>query len=69
MFPNTPQDVDQVGVHVNNVETTSHDKALHDAYMSGAELSPTKIPIFAAHRDRAQRALRMVRIHLHVRIG
>ena len=42
MFCNTLQDVDQVGVDVNTVQTADHGKALHDAYTFGAELSPTK---------------------------
>ena len=41
------EDVDQVGVDVNAVEPTCHDEARHDTNVFSAELSPTKIPIFA----------------------
>ena len=38
---------DQVGVDVNAVEPASHDEALHDTYLFGAQFGPTKIPIFS----------------------
>jgi hypothetical protein len=41
------QDIDQVGVDVDAVEPTSHDEALHDTDVFGAQLGPTEIPIFA----------------------
>lgn len=47
MLADALQDVDQVGVDVNAVEPTSHDEALHDTNMFGAQLGPTKIPIFS----------------------
>ena len=56
-------------VDVNAVEPTSHDEALHDAHMFGAQLGPAKVPVFATHRNGPQRALEMVGIHRYVRIG
>jgi hypothetical protein len=47
MLANALENVDQVGVDVNAVESTRHDEALHDTDVFGAELSPTEIPIFA----------------------
>jgi len=46
MLADALENVDQVGVDVNTVEPTCHDEALHDADVFGAELGPTKIPIF-----------------------
>src|SRR5438105_317366 len=63
------QDVDQVSVDVNTVEPASHDEALHDTHMFGAQFGPTKIPIFSTHRDRTQRALQMVGVHRYVWVG
>src|ERR1700726_5167104 len=63
------QDVDQVGVDVDAVKTTSHDEALHDTNVFGAQFGPAEIPVFPAHRNRAQVAFQMVGVHRYVWVG
>jgi len=40
------QHVDEVGVHVDLVQPTGGDQALHDADLLGAELAPAEVPVF-----------------------
>jgi len=46
MLTDTLQDVDEIVVRIDLVQATSHNEALHDADMFGAQLGPTEIPIF-----------------------
>jgi hypothetical protein len=69
MLADALEDVDQVRVDVNAVEPTSHNQALHDADLFGAQLGPTKIPILSAHWNNTQRALQMVGVQRHLGVG
>lgn len=40
-----------------------------DAGVLGAELSPAEVPVLAAHGDRPQRPLEVIRVERHVRVG
>ena len=40
------QHVDEVCVHLDLVQPTGGDQALHDADLLGAEFGPAKVPIF-----------------------
>lgn len=63
------QDIDEVRIGIDCVQSTSDDQALHDPDGFGAQLGPTEIPIFSAHRNRAQRALQMIRVDRDVRVA
>ena len=63
------QDIDQIGVRVDAVQSTSDDQTLDDADVPGAELSPTEKPGFSTHGNDTQRALDMVGVDRYVRIG
>jgi hypothetical protein len=69
MLSDTLEDIDEIGVNIDTVEPTSHDQALHDPDVFRAQLGPTEIPIFSAHRDGAQRTLQMVGIQWHIGVG
>jgi hypothetical protein len=69
VLANTLQYIDEIGVRIDAVQTTGDDQALHDADVLGTELSPTEIPVLPPHRNRAQRALQMVRVDRHVRVS
>ena len=43
------QNVDQVGVGIDAVQTTGDDEGLDDADVLGTELGPAKEPGFSAH--------------------
>ena len=66
MLSDTLKDVDEIGVDIDTVGPTSHDQAPHDPDVFRAQLGPTEIPIFPAHRDGAQRTLQMVGIQWHM---
>ena len=44
MFADPLQDIDEVGVRIDAMQAASHDQALDDADVFGAELSPTEEP-------------------------
>ena len=69
LYSDTLQHVDEVGVRIDVVQPESDDEALHDPDVLRAELGPTKIPVFPAERNGAQRALQVIRVEGHVRIG
>ena len=60
------QDVDQVRVDVDLVQSTGHDQRLDDADVLGAELCPAEVPVLAPHGDYSQCALEVIRIERHV---
>lgn len=67
MLVDAQQHVRQVVVDINIVQFTGADQTLDDANMLRAKLSPAEQPVFATHRDRAQRPLQMVGVHGDIR--
>ena len=53
MLAYTLQDVDQVGIEVNVMQSTGYDEALRDADVFCTEFGPTEVPRFPAHRHHA----------------
>ena len=69
MLADALQDVDQVGVGIDAMESAGDDQALDDADLFGAELGPAEEPGPSAHGDDAQCALEMVGIDRDIGIG
>ena len=62
------QNIDQVVVRTDLVQTTGREQTLDDADLFGAELGPGEQPITAAHGNHSQGALEVVGVHGHIRI-
>jgi len=62
VLADAPQDIHQVRIHVDVVQTAGDDKRVGDANVLGPELGPGEIPVLAAHGNDSQLALEMVRV-------
>lgn len=69
MLADTLQDIDEISVRIDAVQSAGDDQTLRDADLLGAEFGPTEVPVFSPHRNRAQPALQVVRVDRHVRIA
>jgi len=57
MLADTLQDIGEIRVRIDSVQSTGEDQALHDANVRGTEFGPAEVPVPAPHRNGAQRAL------------
>ena len=69
MQPDTLQDVDQIIIGIDLVESAGYDQALHDPDVFGPEFGPAEHPVLAPHRNRPQRPFQRVGIDRDVWIG
>ena len=69
MLTDPLQNIDQIGVRINAVESAGDDQNLDDADVFRAEFGPAKKPCFATRRHCAQRSLQMIRIDGDIRVG
>ena len=60
--------VDEIVVWVDPVQPARRKQTLQDADVLRAEFRPAEQPVLAAHGDRPQGALEMVRVDRHVRL-
>jgi hypothetical protein len=51
------------------VKAASHNETLNYSDMLGANLRPSKQPVFSTHRNHAERSLKMIGIELQVAIA
>jgi hypothetical protein len=63
------QDIDEVVVGIDVMQSAGDDQALQDADLPGAEFGPAEHPVAATHRDDAQGPFEMIRIDRYVRVG
>ena len=54
------EDVDQIGVGVDVVQSAGTDQAVDDAHVLGAKFGPAEVPVFTTHGDDAQGAFEVV---------
>ena len=59
------QNIDEVGVRIDAVQTAGDDQTLHDADLLSAQFSPGEKPIAPAHGNYTQRTLQVIRVHRH----
>jgi hypothetical protein len=69
MLADSLQDVDQVGVRIDFMQSAGDDQALDDADLFGAEFGPAEQPGFSPHWNDPERALEMIGIDRDIRIG
>ena len=69
VLPHALQNVDQVGVGIDTVQSASHEQALHNAYVFGAELGPAEESRPSSHWNGTQCALEVVGINRHIGVG
>lgn len=69
MLADALQNIDEIRIGIDSVQSACDDQALHDPDVLGTEFGPTEVPMFSSHRNRAQRALQMVGVDRYIRIA
>ena len=64
MLAHALQDIDQVVIRIDIVQSARHEQALNDADIPGAQFGPTEQPIFAAERIHPQRTFEVIGVDL-----
>jgi hypothetical protein len=62
VFTDPLQNIDQVGVWIDAMQSAGHDQTLDDADVLGTEFGPAEEPGLATHRNDAQCSFQMVRV-------